>query len=222
MYQAVGGNWYNSNNVNQIGFNINAAGGPTQAPVTFNVDMNKHIANGEFKPGSDFIDVAGTFNNWSGSAHLTDSDADGIYTITLDGMPVSKVIEYKYRINGDWNTSEYPNGGPNRKYTVRYWNVLNDNYNGGVTTGTDQASLFTSFHVYPNPTSGDFTVEIANTDASDLVITLTNIQGQVVYQNRVSHAVNHQETISGDLSKGLYFLSVNSGKEVKVQKVIVQ
>ena len=205
-----------------IGFNINATGGPTQAPVTFNVDMTKHIASGQFKPGTDFVDVSGSFNNWSGSAHLTDPEADGIYTITLQGIPVGKVIEYKYRINGDWNTSEYPNGGPNRKYTVRYWNILNDVYNGGKTTGVDPTSLVASFNVYPNPTSGAFNVEITNTVASNLIITLTNIQGQVVYQNNIANAVTHLETIDSKLPKGMYFLSVNDGREVKVQKVVVQ
>jgi hypothetical protein len=224
QYYSGDGLWHSlaGNPLPMIGFNINATGGPAQAPVTFNVDMSKHVASGEFKPATDFVDVAGTFNNWSGSAHLTDPEADGIYTIILEGMPVNTVIEYKYRINADWNTSEYPNGGPNRKYTVRYWNVLNNTYNSGKTTGVDPTSLTASFSVYPNPTSGAFTLDITNSAATDLLITLANIQGQVVYRNKVAQAVNHQETIDNKLSKGIYFLSVNNGKEVKVQKVIVQ
>ncbi len=222
MYLAVGGNWYSTGKLNMIGFNISGTGAPTQAPATFNVNMKAHISSGEFKPATDFVDVAGSFNNWSGSAHLTDEDGDGIYTITIAGMPVSKVIEYKYRINGNWNTSEYPNGGPNRTYTVRYWNVLNDTYNGGVAAGVDVNNLTASFNVYPNPTQGAFTVEVANSIASDLIITLTNIQGQIVYQNKVTGVTTHTETIDNKLAKGLYFLSVNNGNEVKVQKVVVQ
>jgi len=221
-YQSVGGGWFNTGKVNMIGLNLNETGGPTQAPVTFNVNMTKHIASGEFKPGIDFVDVAGSFNNWSGSAHMTDADADGIYTLTVDGFTVASKIEYKYRINGNWDTSEYPDGGPNRKYTIRYWNIINNTYNGGVTTGIDPTSLVASFNVYPNPTSGAFTVEITNKVASNLNITLTNIQGQVIYQNQVANTVNYQETIDNKLSKGIYFLTVNTGKEVKVQKVIVQ
>jgi hypothetical protein len=222
MYQAVGGSWFSTGKLNQIGFNISATGGPTQAPVTFNVDMKKHIASGEFKPASDYVDVYGSFNNWTPSAAMTDTDGDGIYTITIDGLPVGKVIEYKYQINGNLNTTEYPNGGANRKYTVRYWNILNNTYNGGQTTGVDQNSLVAAFNVYPNPTQGAFTVDITNTVASDLVITLSTIQGQVVYQNKVSGALTHQETIDNNLPKGFYFLTVNNGKEIKIQKVVVQ
>jgi hypothetical protein len=204
-----------------VGFNINETGGPTQAAATFNVDMTKHIASGEFKPGTDFVDVSGSFNGWTGSAHLTDADADGIYTITLEGMPVNSVIEYKYRINGDWNTSEYPNGGANRKFTVRYWNVRNDVYNSGKTSGINPNSLVASFSVYPNPTSGSFTVDMTNTVPCNLEISLTNIQGQVVYRNTVSNVTTHRETIDTELAKGLYFLSVNNGRELTVSKIIV-
>jgi hypothetical protein len=220
-YQSVGGSWFNTGKVNQIGININATGGPTQAPVTFNVDMTKHIASGEFKPGTDVVEVFGLASSWNGTATMTDPDGDGKYSATIDGLGVASVLNYKYRVNG--TPEAYPlTGDPFRKYTVRYWNIINNTFNGGVTAGVDPTSLTASMRVYPNPTSGVFTVEIENASASDLVITLTNIQGQVVYQNKVANAVNHQETISNDLSKGMYFLSVNNGKEVKVQKVIVQ
>jgi hypothetical protein len=221
-YQSSDGGWFNTGKVNLIGINISATGGPTQAPATFNVDMTKHIASGEFKPGTDFLDVAGTFNNWSGSAHLTDPEADGIYTITLDGIPVGKVIEYKYRINGNWNTSEYPGGGPNRKYTVRYWNVLNDTYNSGLTSGIDQNGLTATFSVYPNPTAGAITVDITRSTASDLTITLSDIRGQVIYRNLVTGVINHKETIDRKLPAGLYLLNVTDGREVQVKKVVVQ
>ncbi len=224
QYYAVGGTWPSLAGAPlfMVGYDLNSTGGPRKAPVTFNVNMTKHIASGEFKPATDFVDVSGTFNNWTGSAHLTDPEGDGIYTITIDGMDINKVIEYKYRINGNWATSEYPNGGANRKLTIRYWNVTSDTYNGGVVNGVDQNSLVASFSVYPNPTQGEFTINIQNTVATDMVISLTNIQGQVIYQNKVSGALTHTETIDNKLAKGLYFLSVNNGKEVKVQKVVVQ
>jgi hypothetical protein len=99
---------------------------------------------------------------------------------------------------------------------------VNDIYNIANTSGLNQVGLIASFNVYPNPTPGAFTVAITNTVPSDLIITLTNIEGQIIYQNKVTNTVNYQETIDNKLSKGFYFLTVNTGKEVKVQKVIVQ
>ncbi|MFA6129262.1 MAG: T9SS type A sorting domain-containing protein [Bacteroidales bacterium] len=213
--------WYSSDKLPMMGMNLNAAGGPTEASVTFNVDMTKHITSGEFNPGTDAVDVTGLAASWNGTAAMTDTDGDGIYTATVDGLAVAGMLNYKYRING--TPEAYPlTGDPFRKYKVRYWNVLNNTFNGGVTTGVDQNSLVAAFSVYPNPTSGAFTVAVTNTTAADLVVTLTNIQGQVIYRNRVANTVNYQETIDPGLSKGVYFLSVNNGKEVKVQKVVVQ
>lgn len=205
-----------------IGYSIDATGGPTEAAVTFNVDMNAHIASGEFTPGTDFVDVAGTFNDNNGSEPLTDEDGDGIYTLTLDAFEVSSKIEYRYRINGSWDTAEFMEDERTRKYTVRYWNILDDVYNGGETVGVEDISLIESMSVYPNPTAGEFTVRIVNTEVSDMAITLMDIQGHVVYKNVVSGAITHTELINKDLTKGVYFLTINNGKEVKVQKVIVK
>ncbi|MFH0761305.1 MAG: T9SS type A sorting domain-containing protein [Bacteroidota bacterium] len=221
MYQAVGGNWYGSGKINQIGININETGAPTAADVTFNVDMNRHIANNEFHPGTDLVDVVGFTSVWMGPAAMTDADGDGIYTVTVAGLPVASKIEYKYRVNGV--EEAYPTtGNLHRNYTVRYWNIINSRFNNGVTTGIPTEDLLASFSVYPNPTSGSFTVNIVNTVNSDLTITLTNIEGQVIYRNVVKNTLKYEETIDNQLAKGLYFLSVNNGKEVKVQKVIVE
>lgn len=213
--------WYNSDKLPLLGLNLNAQGGPTQAAVTFNVDMTRHIAGGEFKPGTDVVDVTGLAESWTGTASMTDPDGDGIYTATVDGLTVASVLNFKYRVNGA--PEAYPlTGNPYRSYTVRYWNVLNSTYNGGVTSGIDQNNLVSSFNVYPNPTRGAITIEISNSVATDLIIKLTNIQGQVVYQNKITNTLSHRETIDNQLSKGLYFLSVHSGHESRIQKVVVQ
>ncbi len=86
--------------------------------VTFQVNMNYQVELGYFVFGSDFLDVAGNFNNWEGSAHLVDLEGDGIYEITYYNMVPDQQLEFKFRINGSWDTAEFPGGGPNRTYTV--------------------------------------------------------------------------------------------------------
>lgn len=84
------------------------------ATVTFNVNMAFQIDLGNFDPASDFVDVAGSLNGWGGSEHFTDADGDSVYSLTVDSVAVG-TIEYKFRMNADWGTSE---GDPNRSYDV--------------------------------------------------------------------------------------------------------
>ncbi len=82
-------------------------------PVTFSVDMSFQATLGNFVPGTDALDVAGTLNEWGGGDMLTDDNADGIYVGTFN-VPEGP-MEYKFRINSNWDTSE---GIDNRMYTV--------------------------------------------------------------------------------------------------------
>ena len=81
--------------------------GLNTADVTFNVNMNYQISSGNFTPGVDFVDLAGNFNSWGSPGDLfTDSDGDGIYSLNLSDFYLGDTIEFKCRINGDWNTYE--------------------------------------------------------------------------------------------------------------------
>ena len=84
--------------------------------------MAQQIVLGNFDPATDFVDLAGTFNGWGTAplTPLTDADGDSIYEVTLDGFTASESIEFKFRINGQWDgTEEFPGIGNNRVYTVQ-------------------------------------------------------------------------------------------------------
>ncbi|MGC8802660.1 MAG: glycogen-binding domain-containing protein, partial [Bacteroidales bacterium] len=107
------------------------------ASVTFKVNMKYAILDGKFNPSADFVDVAGSFNSWSGSDHLTDN-GDSTYSITLNDLTPGTIYEYKFRINGSWDADkhDFPNGGPNRKITaidgITAYSVFNDTRPGYV------------------------------------------------------------------------------------------
>lgn len=92
--------------------------------ITFEVDMSYQQQKGVFDPANDFVDIAGTFNDWgASSSQLTDPDGDLIYATTLDGFTAGNTIEFKFRINGEWNgLEEFPGGGPNRVHTIAQGN----------------------------------------------------------------------------------------------------
>jgi len=97
----------------------------TTVPMTFKCHMFYQIKAGHFDPHplKDYLDMAGSMNNWGAYDVLFDLDNDSVYQLTLN-LPrtlISPVvpIEFKFRINGNWNTSEYLNGGPFRTYFLQ-------------------------------------------------------------------------------------------------------
>lgn len=100
---------------------LTAATGAQAVNITFRVRMAYQVELGNFDPQSDFVDVAGTFNNWGSDplTPLSDADGDTIYGVTVSGFTPSEQIQYKFRLNGEWDgTEEFPGAGNNRYYTV--------------------------------------------------------------------------------------------------------
>jgi hypothetical protein len=92
-----------------------------------------------------------------------------------------------------------------------------------VVTGVEDVTSNISFNVYPNPSNGIFTVTVNSNQMNDLTIELVNVQGEVIYNQRAEDVT----TFTGDVdvtefAKGVYYLRIFNGEEVKVEKVIVQ
>ncbi len=97
----------------------------TTVPITFKCHMFYQIKAFHFNPlpQHDYLDVAGTFNGLGAYDLLFDREHDSIYQVTLN-LPktlISPVIPilFKFRINGNWSTSEFPNGEPFRSYFLQ-------------------------------------------------------------------------------------------------------
>ncbi|MGA2822949.1 MAG: T9SS type A sorting domain-containing protein [Bacteroidales bacterium] len=93
----------------------------TAVPMTFKCHMYYQIKAHHFDPQplKDYLDVADSMNSWSYKV-LFDINKDSTYQLTFN-IPRSLIspvipIKFKFRINGDRNTSEFPNGGPFRFY----------------------------------------------------------------------------------------------------------
>jgi hypothetical protein len=75
--------------------------------IIFLVNMSYQIESGNFDSDADFLDVAGTFNNWEGTDFHLAAIENNVYTITITDIEVGDEIEFKFRINGE--TWENPN-----------------------------------------------------------------------------------------------------------------
>lgn len=107
--------------------------GQDTTTVQINVNMSIAALYGSFNPVTEFVDIAGTMNNWGATIiKCSDTDKDHIYTVTFHGQTVGTVYAYKFRFNGIWDgREEFPGVGNDRKYTVKSGvNIENVWFNG--------------------------------------------------------------------------------------------
>jgi hypothetical protein len=87
---------------------------------------------------------------------------------------------------------------------------------------TEDIALDEQIRVFPNPTSGQVTLEMPASLNQDLRIQVFNLQGQAL---QFREAPSGQEQLELDLSNypnGLYFLTITAGKETITKKITLQ
>ena len=213
---------------------------PNIAPVevTFDVSMAVQSILGNFTIGSDFVDVAGSFNNWGGNAMvLDDSDGDSVYTFTVLDLYPGESLEYKFRINGSWDTSEFPSGGPNRTFVVPDTNCVvyhwyNDEDRSVIVGITDMNALpkvFALHQNYPNPFNPITTIKYDLPKEAHVKIMIFDVMGREVrtlVNNRQQAGYqaiqwNAQDNSGRNVSSGYYMYVMQADKFHKTQKMIL-
>ncbi len=110
-------------------------------------------------------------------------------------------------------------------YTVTGTNALGCNGTYTISQAVSVCSGLTanqntnsSLVVYPNPTNGMFTIEMAN--GATKIISVSDVTGRVVLNNTSN---NDQITINlGNLSNGIYYVTIQSNTNTQVLKVVKQ
>lgn len=97
-----------------------------------------------------------------------------------------------------------------------YWIVKIDS---SSTSNLTENNLNTSFNVYPNPTEGNLTIELGETE-KQVNIEVTDLNGRVIYQE--SNLIEDQIELSLDKPAGIYFVNLSSKDEMEVFKVVVK
>ncbi|MEJ7684507.1 MAG: T9SS type A sorting domain-containing protein [Segetibacter sp.] len=81
-----------------------------------------------------------------------------------------------------------------------------------------------AFNIYPNPTHGQFTLKLNNTEATKAEVLILNAQGSIVERRQVQ-LTGKGQTLSfnlGNKASGLYIVKVISEDGVQRLKVAVQ
>jgi type IX secretion system substrate protein len=211
------GEWGWLGNNNPV-ININVGITTETYDVTFNVDMNGPITEGTFVVGTDVVNVTGNFSEWSepgsdASLTLTDTDADGIYTVTYSGFTGGE-LQYKYFQNSGWDGGEWT-GDPNRTIDVTadvtfddVWAVYDD-----AVGNLD----ITKLSIYPNPANN--TLNIDNMVGVERIV-ISNIIGQEVVN--ISNVDNNISINTSYLDSGMYIVTFidanNNAQSTRVVK----
>ena len=84
----------------------------------------------------------------------------------------------------------------------------------------EDEAVSSSINIFPNPSNGDFRIELGNLNSNNVNVKITNVAGQVVYDaqnvSAIENAVNvHLENVAD----GIYFVKVTDGVNVFVSQL---
>ena len=94
-----------------------------------------------------------------------------------------------------------------------------------IATGIEAANAETNdWNIYPNPNTGKFTLEIGDVNSGIITISITTIEGSIVYEKLfgAKDQVNGLLSINCDyLSAGNYIISLKGQKHVQYKKITI-
>jgi len=199
--------------------------------ITLNARMGYQIFAGNFDPATDSLDVAGSMNDWNGSdeSWLMPTGADSIWTVTFEVPALGDLhFEYKLRINGNWDTSEFPFGGPNRVLDIAGDTEVTVWYNDeDYTTSVDDNFLPEVYALnqnYPNPFNPSTTISFDLIETADTRLVLYDVRGRELERlvNGTMEPGRYTITLNASAyASGVYFYRLTSGEFSDVKKLML-
>ena len=91
-------------------------------------------------------------------------------------------------------------------------------------TGVETINFVENISLYPNPTTGEFIIEIEISKPVNLEIKLLNVIGQIIYREKLNKFSGvYQKTIDiGKQAIGIYTLQLISGEAVINKKIVLE
>jgi len=187
------------------------------------------------KKGTGGVSATGIFASSSISTYYvqierTKSDSaqlsvftDSSFTIHLVGSPISLAIDST--ITG-LNTVQHgttTGGSGSRMSNATIDNDYICDYNPNSQQGIKNLEQDISVNVYPNPSNGAISIDFGSAINEDLIISITNTLGQVVYSKIITNGSQIvQVNLPESSVNGIYTLMLRGNSGTKVQKVLIE
>lgn len=162
--------------------------------------------------------VGGVSTGANGSYTLNGITSNATYIITIDlpGIPHDSV----WTVNINLNDSTLDSLNFYIDSTGIY--ILQDSFGVGVdVVRTDNLDV----DLYPNPTTGSFTLTIHALKPEEVVLELSDFSGRAIHtvRRQVTEGVNTITFDQGNyLSPGVYFLKIREGSNLHLKKIVKQ
>ncbi|MBP7810044.1 MAG: T9SS type A sorting domain-containing protein [Bacteroidia bacterium] len=186
--------------------------------------------SGTFQGTADFDPGAGTFNlSSAGGMDLFICNLDAAGNFLWAGNMGSSTNDYCFGLTVDMSNNIYATGyfagtcdfDPNSGT----FNLIS---NGGVDAfviklnalGTSLSESNLNDHlisVYPNPSSGEFTIRFKNN--SDATVEVIDLLGQIVYSEKI---VSTNKQLNLNLTNGIYSIRISENGKTSTTKFIIQ
>jgi hypothetical protein len=152
-----------------------------------------------------FNQLIQTTGNTNGNELLVTLNAD--YNKAISGINVSAgLIEH----SEDYEAAECLRNFQTKVFT-------NEKGEGSILSVLDNQSA-SNFKVYPNPSNGQFNLDIGNINLADkAIVKITNIIGETIEQ----FELNSTNSVLSLDSKGVFFLTININGMLSTQKLII-
>ncbi len=140
--------------------------------------------------------------------------AAGTYSICLTVTVNCGATSYHCSSYYIFRSSEQDNS------TMIYVNVI-DPYIFMANSNIEMKSIL--YTIYPNPSNGDFNLNMSGLDYGLVKVSISNIIGTQVFETEVeaSNGSLSKELHVNYLSNGIYFVKINSGKKEHIKKIVI-
>ena len=121
-----------------------------------------------------------------------------------------------------WDSAPTWTNSEDYGFVVQY--ILRANFNDSTgVSGIAENTLGNKVSVYPNPSSGEFTVALSGVSANELNIVLTDVNGKTILTKEVGSITENVKvpfSVQG-LKPGVYFLNINADNQSTTERVTI-